>query len=332
MKKTSIILVFLVLLLVAIALDLCIGSYHVSLSDFINFVLGHGTQDVSLILFDIRLPRVLTAVLAGATLSMSGAVMQSVFNNDLVSPDILGVSSGAACGASIGIVLGFSSFFISTFAFLGGLLAVFLTLGIAIIVCRNIQSSLLIMVLAGIVVSAFFSGIVELSCTFNTNTSHVMSILFFLFGSFSKVTMSDLTWIITIFVISSVILWLMSYALDVLSLGEEEARCQGVPVFIVRNTAIMLATLMCASLIAKTGIIGWIGLVVPHAARFIIGTSHRLLIPTSALLGAITLVIIDVISRTLFSYEIPVGIITSIIGAPVFVLILSRSIRSKKDA
>lgn len=333
MKSCKIMLLLLSVILILVSLiDLKVGSYYISFSDLWDFLTKKSSDEVNLVLFDLRLPRILTAILSGAILSICGVVMQSIFNNDLVSPDLLGVSSGAACGASIGFLLGCSGVVVSLIAFGGGLIAVFITMLIAITICRDFQSSLLVMVLSGIVVSAFFSGIVSLICSFNPQSNQIMSILFFLFGSFAKVTMSDLYILIPLFLIVSISLWFLSYSLDLLSLGEVDARHQGVPTFIVRNIVIVLSTLTCAFLISKTGIIGWVGLVVPHIARFMVGTLHRILLPISALLGSIIMVIIDLISRSIFTYELPIGVITSIIGAPVFVFIMLRAVKLRENA
>ncbi len=332
MKFQRYLLLSVILLNVLFITDLCLGSYGISLRDLTDFVQGKGSENVAVVLLEIRLPRVLTALLAGASLAAGGAVMQSVFSNDLVAPEILGVSSGASLGATFGIMLGISTLLVSFMAFAGGLLAVFLTVTIASLVSRNESNTLLIMVLCGIVVSAFFSALVELICTFGSDNSQVMSILFFLFGSFSRVNSGDVLQLMCFTLIPLVLLWFMSYHLDVMSLGEEEARRQGQATGKVRITAVALTTLMCAALISHTGIIGWVGLIVPHAVRFMLGSSHRILIPGSALAGGIALLAVDILCRFWTSYEVPAGIVTSIIGAPVFVLILRGTMRRRRDA
>ena len=321
----------LLLLLVTGAVYLRMGSYSVSLSEFLDLVCGNGSEDARMVIFDIRLPRLLGAVCTGAALSLCGAVMQSIFNNPLVSPDILGVSSGAACGASVALICGGSAAVVFFSAFGFGMAAVLATVLIAS-AAGNVRGTLLVLVLAGIVVSAFFSGIVELICAFNPRADEFPSILFFLFGSMTRITFDDL-WILAPFLLTaSLLLWKMSYALDVISLGEADATGLGVPAVRLRYTVIAICSVICGIYIAKVGMIGWVGLIIPHMARLIMGVRHRLLIPSSMILGALFLTAVDLLCRNLLSYEIPVGIVTSLVGAPVFVVILCRNFRRSRSA
>ncbi len=316
---------FLTAVLFAVGvLYLGMGSYSISFTEILNIFLGGGSEDARMVILDIRLPRLLGAVCTGAALSLCGAVMQSIFNNPLVSPDILGVSSGAACGASVALICGCGSAAVFACAFGFGISAVLAAVLITAIAGSE-HGSLLVLVLAGIVVSAFFSGIVEMICAFNPRADEFPSILFFLFGSMTRITFDDLLILAPVLGIASFLLWKMGYALDVISLGEDDAARLGVPAVRLRYAVIAVCSIICGVYIAKVGMIGWIGLIIPHMARMIIGVRHRMLIPSSMILGALFLLGVDLLCRNLFTYEIPVGIVTSLIGAPVFVLILCRN-------
>ncbi len=304
---------------------LSLGSYGLSLGQVIGALFGSGSPEEQLVVCDIRLPRLLGVLCTGAALSLCGTVMQSIFNNPLVSPDILGVSSGAACGACGALVLGCSSTMVCCSSFSVGLIAVLLAVLIAKFATSNDQS-MLVLVLSGIVVSAFFSGIVELICAFNPQADEFPSILFFLFGSMTRITMSDLPLLAGTTVVTGVLFWRMGFALDVISLGQEDAIGLGVPTAKLRYLIIGISSVVCGIFIAKVGMIGWVGLIVPHLARLWIGVRHRVMIPAAMIIGALFLLLVDLVCRNLLTYEIPIGIVTSLIGAPVFVVVLYKSL------
>lgn len=324
-----IITIFVLLLLSFITLTT--GSYHVSYSDLIDLLLFNQADDViKTVIFDLRLPRLCGAIVAGISLSVSGVIMQSIFKNLLVSPDLLGVSSGASLGSALALLLGLSSVVVSLVSFVGGLLAVAITWLIASYVPYRGQKTILL-VLAGIVVSAFLSGFVELICVVYANSDVIPSILGFLFGNLDRAKLGDLYYLFIIDFIAIMILWRLHFSFDVLSLGENEAQGLGLSVNLIRNIGILLATILCSTTVAKFGLIGWVGLVVPHMARLWFGSfRHKILIPTSLLLGSCFMVGADLIAHNISSYQIPVGIITSIFGAPFFVYILYRTTKEQQ--
>lgn len=305
---------------------LSMGSYQVGLGEILDIACGGGIPEARLVVLEIRLPRLIGALCTGAALSLCGAVMQSIFNNPLVSPDILGVSSGAACGAATALVAGCGSVAVGLAAFGCGMLAVLLALAVAGLASGG-RSPVLVLVLAGIVVSAFFSGIVEMICAFNPHAEEFPSILFFLFGSMTRITVSDLPLLISVLAASGLLLWRMGYALDVISLGEEDASRLGVPAAALRYLVIAISSVICGIFIAKAGMIGWVGLIIPHIARLMLGVRHRVMLPGAMLAGGVFLAAVDLLCRNLFTYELPLGVVTSLIGAPVFVVILCRSMR-----
>ncbi len=313
----------LALLLILLSLAyLTTGSYSLPLGEVVSALLGNGGEETGTVVLEIRLPRLLGALMTGAALSLTGAVMQSIFNNPLVSPDILGVSSGAACGAAAALVLGLGAPAAAFSSFAGGMLAV----TVALLLARMAGGGgVLLLVLAGIVVAAFFSGVVELICALNPRAEEFPSILFFLFGSMARMTQGDLAVLVLALLPGALLLWRLGFALDVMSLGEADAAGLGLPAGRLRLMAVILCSVICGLFISRVGIIGWVGLVVPHLARIWFGFRHRILLPASMLLGAVLLVGVDLICRSLFTYELPLGVITSILGAPVFAVVLCRN-------
>ncbi|WP_321493471.1 iron ABC transporter permease [uncultured Desulfobacter sp.] len=276
----------------------------------------------ALVLWSVRLPRILMAVLVGAGISVSGAVFQGLFKNPLVSPGILGVTSGANFGAALGLLFFAGSVWaIQVSAFAWGLIAVGLTCQIG----KRGDRSITTLVLAGVIVSALFmAGLSYIKCKADP-MGQLPAIVFWTMGSFNSISWADVAWGGGLIAPGLVAAQFMSWGLNPLSLGEEEALSLGLNVAKRRAVYIMLATLMVSAATAPCGTIGWVGLLIPHMARIFTGADHTRLIPVSALFGAIFMLAMDTLARTLPGGEIPVGILTSVIGAPCFGLLLIRN-------
>ncbi len=275
------------------------------------------------VVWKIRLPRICAAVLVGAALSVAGAVYQGLFKNPMVSPDILGASSGAGFGAALAILLSLPYVFIQTNAFVFGIIAV----GLAYVMCRAVSSgkdSILMLVLGGMVVSTLFSSFITLTKYVADPDSKLPEITYWLMGSLSTVSLRDVLFLLPPLLISMVPLASLRWQLNALAFGDEEAQSMGLNVNRLRAIFILCATLLTAASVAIAGMIGWVGLIIPHMARFIIGPNCRELLPMSFLLGGCFLLIVDNLARNLFVTEIPLGILTSIIGAPFFFYLLFR--------
>lgn len=276
-------------------------------------------------LWHIRLPRVLAAVLIGAVLSAAGAAYQAMFRNPLVSPDILGVSAGAGLGASLGLFLGLPMLLVQAIAFAGGLGAVGLVCLVAALVRRH--DPVLVLVLAGVAVSALLGAGISLLKLLADPYTQLPSITFWLLGGLNAVVIDDLKVTAPLLLIGLLPLVLLRWRVNLLGLGDEEASALGVAVTPLRWTLIAAATLCTAAAVSLAGIIGWVGLVVPHIARLLVGADFRRLLPASLLLGASFLLAADTLARTLAPIELPLGILTAFVGVPCFLLVLARSER-----
>ncbi len=269
----------------------------------------------------VRLPRVLLAALTGAALAVGGAALQGVFRNPLVSPQVLGISQGGAFGGALAILLGYHGVVLVGMSFVFGLLALVLVGALARI---NGRTEVLTVILAGMIVGAFFAALVSILQFVADPNSSLPAIVYWLMGSFSTATWARLGLAVPGLALGLVLVWAMRYRLNLLALDESEARSLGVDPERERWLVFLAATLMTGTSVAVAGVIGWIGLVIPHAARLIVGEDHRRLIPASALLGAGYLVLIDTFARTLTAAEIPLGVLTALIGAPVFAVLLRQ--------
>ncbi len=272
-------------------------------------------------ILQVRLPRVLLAMLVGGALATSGAAYQSVFRNPLVSPHVLGVASGASFGAALAILLSAPPLGVQAAALGGGLLAV----GLVLLVLRTFrEASVLHMVLLGLVASSFFSALVSLLTYMATPDLKMPAIVFWLMGSLSSATPSTLAWAAPPILVGLAGVLVSRWALNVLSLGDEEARSLGLDAGRWRLGLILACTLMTAGAVCACGVVGWVGLVVPHLGRLLVGPDHRRLLPVTLVLGGIFLLGVDGAARTLSQAEVPLGILTGLIGAPVFALLLLR--------
>src|SRR4029450_3364553 len=273
-----------------------------------------------------RLPRVLAALLVGAALAAAGASYQTLFRNPLVSPDILGVSAGAGFGAVLGILLSLPVFAIQGLGFVTGLL----TVGLVYMLARALpsQNEILVLVLAGIVVGALAGAGISLVKILADPYNQLPAITFWLLGSLSGIKASALQTLLPLVVLGLVPLVLLRWRIGVLSLGDDEAGALGVNVRFVRGVVIASATLITSTAVSVSGVIGWIGLVIPHMARLLVGPRFDRVLPASVLMGAAFLVLIDTVARIAARIEIPLGLLTAILGAPVFVWLLARGRRS----
>jgi len=272
------------------------------------------------ILFGIRLPRLLLGLAVGAALSVSGASLQAVFKNPLVNEYILGISSGAAFGASLSIVVLGSAVPPQIAAFVFALLAVALVL----LVSRTSRSSPISTLLTGVIISAFFSAVLSL-VEFFASPYSLQALFYWLMGNLGTAGWPDLAIPLPLIAAGTAILLLMSWRLNVLSLDDEDARSLGVNVKRDQGIVVLLATLITALAVSVAGIIGWLGLIIPHLVRMIVGVDNRRVLPLSAALGASLLVLADDAARVLTAFEVPVGIFTSLIGLPLFILLLAKS-------
>lgn len=322
---------FLLTALVIFAtLSLAWGQYEIDLSTLAKFLQaklsGEMSEDLLIIdsiITQIRLPRVLLAMLIGASLSVSGVVFQAMFTNPLVSPGILGVLAGASFGAALGMVVSDSWLAVQLLSFAFGFLAVGAALFISFAVAKD--SSKVMLVLGGVISGSLFTALLSILKYTADPYSTLPAIVYWLMGSLSMAKLDEVLLISIPMVLSIVAMITMGKHLDLLSLGDEEAKAMGVDVRRVRIVAILLATLASSLSVVMAGVIGWVGLIVPHIVRFYAGASHRVLLPLSAIIGALFLLTADNISRLLLSVEIPIGILTSLVGIPIFVLVLKKA-------
>ena len=313
-----------------VLISLFIGRYPLSVTDVfsaLGYKLGLTGLETSYIhvnvVWDIRLPRAILAALVGASLAVSGASFQGMFRNPLVSSGILGVSSGAGFGASLAIVLlNGQPVFIYLFAFGFGLLAVFL----AYLIGYTYKSTPTIMlVLGGVVVSAIFASLISLLKYMADPYEQLPSIVFWLMGSLASARFSDILFSAIPMMTGIFGLVAMRWRLNILSMGDQEAQALGVNITTTKGLSIFFATIATAGAVTVGGIIGWVGLVIPHIGRMLVGDNNEVLIPVSLSLGIIYLVLVDNLARSLTGAEIPLGILTSLIGAPFFIYLLKRT-------
>jgi len=312
------------LLLLAVIFALCMGKYSITPKESIMTLIGK-TEDISDMAINVikglRLPRVLASVLVGAALSVSGVVYQGVFRNPLVSPDYLGVTGGASIGAAVAILLSLGGVYVSLFAFIGGIAAMVIAMLIPVLLRNNAN---IMLVLAGVIVGAAMSSILGFLKYLADPDSQLASIIYWTMGSFSYVTMKDLLITLPIILLPMVLLFLISYRIDVLSMGEDEAKALGVNVTATRTISLAAATLMTAASVCLAGTIGWIGLILPHLGRLLVGPPTKRLMPLAAVAGGLFLLIVDTATRTLSVIEMPVSILTGALGVPFYCWLLYK--------
>jgi iron complex transport system permease protein len=315
-------------LIAGLLLALTVGRYPISLGDLISVLLakaggprGDISPAVESVIWQVRGPRVMAAMLVGAALAVAGTAFQGLFRNPLVSPDILGASSGAALGAVLGIFLSLGVFAIQAIAFVGGLVAV----GIVYVIGSAVRSRdpILVLVLTGVVVGSLFGAGVGLVKYLADPYNQLPAMTFWLLGSLSATGVPDLLPLFGPVAIGTAVLIALRWRMNVMSLPEEEARALGVATGPLRIAIVAAATLITSASVATAGIIGWVGLVVPHLARSLVGPDFARLLPAAAILGGGYLLLIDTLARTLAQVEIPLGILTAVIGTPFFIWLLA---------
>lgn len=320
--------IVLALLLVALILmAIQVGRYPISAGELGGAIWraihgGETVGQIDTVLWQVRLPRIFAAVVVGAALAAAGAAYQGLFRNPLVSPDILGVSTGAGLGAVIGIFLSLPVAGIQIMAFLVGLATVGLVSSIALFV-RN-REPVLVLVLAGVVVSSLAGAAISLLKILADPYEQLPAITFWLLGSLSSIRTTDVYAALPMTVAGLAPLMLLRWRVNVLSLDEQEAKALGLETARLRYIVITAATLMTASVVAIAGVIGWVGLVLPHLARMLVGPNFERLLPAAMLLGASYLLFVDTLARTMARIEVPLGVMTAVVGAPFFLWLLVR--------
>lgn len=292
--------------------------------DFSNPMYAVSDPSLDAALFNIRLPRIIVVLLVGGALSIAGASYQGMFKNPLVSPDLLGASAGASFGACLAMLLNLPNALIQMFAFAGGMIAVGCVVGLN----RAIRGDAMLgLILGGILVGTLFQSGTSIVKIVADADDKLPAITFWLMGSFAGVTVWDFIMILPLMLVGFGMLMSQRWKLNVLSFGDEEAKSLGINTARTRLIVIFAATLLSSCSVAVAGIIGWIGLVVPHLARAIVGPNYRVLLPTTLVVGAVFLVLVDDVARMLYSTEIPIGLLTSILGVPFFIFIYRKNMR-----
>ncbi len=327
-KRITLVFIFFLPVIVFL-LSLTLGRYHIESTDVFKVLLslifpsiGDEIPDVARqLILRVRLPRILAALLIGASYGVTGSVFQAIFKNPLVDSNILGVTSGAGFGAALALLFVWDQWLVQISAFLFGLLAVFLSL----IGSRLYKTTpLLVLTLMGILIGSFFSSMISLLKYVADPLDTLPAITFWLLGSLTGITWENLIPLVVIICVGLCFIWLVRWRLNVLSLGDQEALTLGIDPIKLKFGIILFSTLMTAAAVSVSGVIGWVGLVIPHAGRLIVGPDHKKLVPVSLSLGAAFMMVIDDVSRTLLPGEIPLGVLTGLIGVPILVILMRR--------
>lgn len=320
----QILLILIIALFIVFLASLSMGRYAISLEKVFRILfLGQRTDSVAtMVIFNIRFPRVIAALAVGAALSVTGASFQGVFKNPLVSSYQLGVSSGAGFGAALAIILGSGVFFTQISAFVFGIVAVVASFAMSRLYKGT---SALTLVLSGLIVGSFFSALVSLMQYVADPRDTLPAIVFWLMGSLASVTTSNLVPALTVIVVGILGLIIVRWRINILAMGEDEAQSLGINLKVLMGIVVASCTIATASAVCISGVIGWVGLVIPHISRMLVGPDFKKLIPTSILIGGVYLTVIDDIARTLIAGEIPLGILTAIVGTPFFAYLLWKS-------
>lgn len=330
--KNHYIFTLALLLIIIFFISFAIGRYPVSIDLLIKVFFSRifpitktWPETFDTIVFRVRLPRIVGAILVGASLSVSGAAYQGMFKNPLVSPDILGVSAGSAFGAALAIFLSFDAIGIQVSSFIFGLIGVFLAYLISM---KFKEDPVIGLVITGVLVGSIFTSLTSLIKYLADTNDKLPMITFWLMGSLSSISPRDIKVISIPIAIGMIPLYILRWKLNVLSLDEDEAKTLGLDTSKLRVIVVICSTLMTAASVSVSGMIGWIGLVIPHLSRLIVGPDYRVLLPTTILLGSSYLLLIDNVARALTTVEIPLGILTSLIGAPFFIFLILTNKRS----
>jgi iron complex transport system permease protein len=319
-------------LLFILLASFAVGWYGISLSTIVRFfwsqIWGGGgfPDEIHTVLINVRMPRILMGLLVGSGLSVAGHTFQGVFRNPMASPDVLGASSGAGFGAALAILWGLPASGITGFSFLFGLLSI----GLVLLLTSFVRAQrVLALILTGIVVSSLFSAGLSLIKLAADPTNQLPAITYWLMGSLNASRLKDLTFAAPVILGGALIIFLLRWQLNVLAIGEEAATSMGVRIRLVRVALILAATLITAASVSVSGVIGWVGLVVPHIARMLTGSDNRYSLPASALIGSAFMILVDTIARRASTSGIPLGILTAFVGAPFFVYLILR--QGRKD-
>lgn len=314
--------------ILACFLSFWVGRFDIAPKTVIDILLSPITkmppyweETLATVVLNVRLPRILLAVLVGGALSVSGASYQTLFKNPMVSPDILGVSAGAGFGAALAMIKQGQWWEIQAYALIFGLLAVMVANLIGFAFARQ---EITVMVLAGVVVSSLFQALLSIVKTLADTENALPSITFWLMGSFGRGSVKDLMMMLPSTAVSMMMLYLFRYKINALSAGEDEATTLGVNVSLVKVVVIVASTLMTVTSVSICGIVGWVGMVVPHIARTLVGASYAKLMVSSFGIGSLFLLGIDNIVRGVPGVELPLGVLTALVGTPLFVVLLSR--------
>ena len=303
---------------------LCLGQYTIALQDVIKVLTLQKVDLVNAetVIFNIRIPRILVSLIVGSGLATAGASFQALFSNPLATPDTLGCANGAGFGAALGILLGLNALGIQISALIFGILAVVL---VFVFTRYRHANQIMMIILGGMVVSSLFSALVSL-IKYVADPNDVLPVItFWLMGSFSNSTVRSLHTGVPMIILGMMILYLMRYRMNALSLKEEEAASLGINVRKNRMIVIVASSLITASVVSMCGVVGWVGLLIPHISRMLFGNNHTKVIPGCIVFGALFMLVIDTIARCMYQAEIPVSILTAIIGAPVFLLLLRKT-------
>jgi len=329
-KKNSLIVLSLgVVLIITIIISFWIGRYPIYTNELLGILVSKilpitqfWTDKVETVLFNVRMPRIALACLVGCCLAAAGASYQGVFQNPMAAPDILGASAGATFGAALAILKGTSSTVIMINAFLFSLL----TVAIVFLISKKAKGkSTLGLILSGIMVSSLFSAGTSFIKLIADPNEQLPAITYWLMGSLNGATSSEVQFVMLPMALGLVSLHLLRWRMNILTMGDDEARTMGINASRIRLMIIICATLITAASVSVSGMIGWVGLVIPHLARKLVGNNYQHLMPATMLFGAIFLLIVDDVSRNLFTTEIPLGILTAFIGAPFFIYLMTKT-------
>jgi iron complex transport system permease protein len=310
-----------------VVIGFAVGRYPISIPELASLLSGNAVPaNVETVVMQVRGPRILAALLVGAALAAAGAAYQGMFRNPLVSPDILGVSTGAALGAVLAIFVSSSIFFTQLFAFAGGLLAVALVYGVGSRLRGH--DPLLALVLTGVVIGTLLGSAIALLKYLADPYNQLPAITFWLLGSLASTSLADLAIAAPLALAGLAPMLLLRWRINLLALPDDEARALGVDTRRLRTLVVACATLMTASVVAISGIIGWVGLLIPHAARLLVGPDFGRLLPLAMLMGAGFMLAVDTLCRTLAAIEVPPGVLTALIGTPFFLWLFALARRS----
>ena len=327
--RAALYIAVLALVLLALALlSFVLGRYDVPFVQVVRILLARvaplektWTDNMATAVLNVRLPRILLAGLVGCSLSAAGTAYQSVFRNPMAAPDILGASSGACFGAALAILLGFAHLGVTAMAFAASLA----TVALVYVLARRIRGNQVVnLLLAGIMISSLFSAGTSYIKLVADPTNQLPAITYWLMGSLSGARMKDVGFALLPMALGLVPLLLLRWRINLLTLSEEESRSMGINTTVLRLVVILCATVLTAASVSVSGMIGWVGLVIPHLSRKLVGSDCRRLLPAAMLLGAIFLLAVDNVSRNLLAVEIPIGILTAFIGAPFFLYLMTR--------